>query len=59
MTQRGKKWFERVLVGFGLILAALFFVMADGDKLFIFIGVLLALSALLGLLKLVLPREPS
>jgi len=60
MTQRGKRtWFERIMVGFGMILAALFFVIADGDKLFIFIGALLALSALLGLRRLVFRREPS
>jgi hypothetical protein len=60
MTQRGKrKWFERAMVGFGMILAAIFFVVADGDKLFNFMGVLLALSALLGLLRLVFRREPS
>jgi hypothetical protein len=60
MTQRGKrKWFERVTVGFGMILAAFFFVIADGDKLLIFIGVLLALSALLGFLRLVFRHGPS
>ena len=47
------------MVGFGMILAAFFFVIADDDKLFIFMGVLLTLSALLGLLRLVSRREPS
>jgi len=47
------------MVGFGMILAAFFFVIADGDKLFIFVGVLSALSALLGLLRLVFRRKPS
>ena len=47
------------MVGFGLILAALFFVIADGDKLLIFMGVLVGLSASLGLLRLVFRREPS
>lgn len=60
MTQRGKgKWFEGVMVGFGLILAELFFVIADGDRLFIFMGALVGLSALLGLLRLILRRAPS
>lgn len=44
------------MVGFGIILAALCFVIADGNKLFIFMGVLLALSALIGLLRLVFRR---
>jgi len=47
------------MVGFSLILAALFFVIADGDELFIFMGVLVGLSALLGLLRLAFRREPS
>ena len=58
MTQRGKRtWFEPVMVGFGIFLAVLCFVTADGEKLFIFMGVFLALSALLGLLRLVFRRE--
>ena len=60
MTQRGKRtWFERMMVGFGMILAACFFVIADGDELCTFIGALLALSALLGFLRLAFRREPS
>lgn len=60
VTQRGKrKWFERVMVGFGMILAALCFVIADGDKLLIVMGVLVSLSALSGLLRLVSSRERS
>jgi len=59
MTQRGKrKWFERVMVGFGMILAALCFVIAHGNELLIFMGMLLALSALLGLLRLPFRGEP-
>ena len=46
------------MVGFGMILAALCFVIADGNKLLIFMGMLLALSALLGLLRLLFRGEP-
>ena len=59
MTQRAKrKRFERVMVGFGMILTALCFVIADGNELLIFMGMLLALSALLGLLRLLFRGEP-